>query len=280
MINRVYMGVLVKPMGCLQTTAVTSEILVLQSLQQTATLLPLEFSTGTVLYVDKCNIVWKISKDLDNDVAQLIHANNTLIMSLPACSFILAPTATEQLSESVVCTCIPFAGPDLFEWIQTPFSWEQAVVYLVDIAKGITWLHKHKVGHGDIKPENVVVGKATAQLIDFDFSVSFENWHYSGTRYYMVPLDIVKSWKTDNSTSSQRMDVYAYGKTILTVLYFYSYHTSPKRTRWINKRYITKEDRHTYTGKQAIWADLAFLYCSQIPPTCIMKDCSKLNLSL
>tara|TARA_B110000091_G_C13728066_1_gene437767 strand:+ start:294 stop:1061 length:768 start_codon:yes stop_codon:yes gene_type:complete len=254
-------------MGCVHTNALTPDVLVLQHLEKTATLLPIDFSLGTQVYVDNCNVAWKICSTGFTDTAQTIQANNTLIMSLPTCPYILAPFAAELLSTTVVCTCMPFAGPDLFEWLQTPFSWNQAVGYLVDIAKGIRWLHQHNIGHSDVKPENVVIGTDNAQLIDFDFSAPFEDWKYCGTKYYMPPPTIVKRWH--KQSIAKRMDVYAYGKTILAVLFFYSVHTSQKTAKWLYEPYITESSKHQYTGKQEKWANLAFKYCRKVPPTTI-----------
>ena len=249
-------------MGCVHPTTLTPDVLVLQHFEKTATLLPIGFSTGTQIYVDNCSVVWKISRKTDPAAVQRIHTKNTLIISLPACPYIRTPTSVKKLTKKVVCTCTPFVGPDLFEWIQTPFSWDQAAAYLEDICNGIRWLHRHNIGHGDIKPENVVIGTNNAQLIDFDFSGPFKDWKYCGTPTYIAPLEIVKEW----NHISRRMDVYAYGKTILVVLFFYSVHTSSKTARWLYEPYISELSRHTYTGKQKKWGDLAFQCCRKVPP--------------
>jgi|TARA_B110000858_G_scaffold198353_2_gene264213 serine/threonine protein kinase len=170
---------------------------------------------------------------------------------------------------------MPSAKIDLFEWVQQPFSWETAAGYLTDVARGILWLHRHGIGHGDIKPENVVIGTENAMLIDFDFSVPFKEWHYCGTPYYIAPGNLIKKWKGPNCDISRRMDVYAYGKTILTVLYFYMEHSSEKTSDWFRKPYIAKNCQHGYTGQQQVWGDLAFECCRQVPCLEILEHIDK-----
>lgn len=258
-------------MGCRQTTAVTAvtaDMIVFRHLQQHTTVLPLSTTSETQLYVGTNNLLWKICTDQNPIVLQQLHRNTTVMMALPSSPYILAPIACEQLSDHVLCTCMPYARTDLFEWIQTPFDWDIAEQYLKEVAHGLCWLHRMGFGHGDVKPENIVLGAEHAMLIDFDFTVPFNDWCYSGTLHYNLPLAVVRQWTESNSVKSRRMDVYAYGKTILSVLYAYRCHRQRSSGNcWLYETWIPEMTHHDYVGQQKMWADVAFQCCRRQPPT-------------
>mmetsp|Transcript_9502 Transcript_9502/g.16645 ORF Transcript_9502/g.16645 Transcript_9502/m.16645 type:complete len:276 (+) Transcript_9502:236-1063(+) len=65
--------------------------------------------------------------------------------------------------------------------------------YVVEVARGIKYLHQRNIMHGDVKPENVVIGNdGVAKLIDFGLARQFESKDekvvtQGGTLLYAAP---------------------------------------------------------------------------------------------
>ncbi len=99
---------------------------------------------------------------------------------------------------------------------------------MLDVARGIEYLHSKNVIHRDVKPENILISGGTqtvAKLTDFDLSKFLEGEYDDtsvmttdvGTRAYKAP----EFWKrtADGKLNYHRnVDVYAMGLTFLAMI--------------------------------------------------------------
>lgn len=98
----------------------------------------------------------------------------------------------------------------------TPFSYQQKVVYLVQIAEALAAIHAQNMIHRDIKPENLIIdAKDTVKLVDFGVvSVPESQLTASGcligTPYYLSPESFVSSSKTDHRSDIFSLGIVAY----------------------------------------------------------------------
>ena len=85
---------------------------------------------------------------------------------------------------------------------------------LVDVAKGMIFLHSSNLVHGDVKPANILVDENYhCKVADFGFSREMGAVAFGGTPEYMAPE--VLDDATDQTTAA---DVYAYGISIWQIV--------------------------------------------------------------
>ncbi|XP_063002463.1 calcium/calmodulin-dependent protein kinase kinase 1 [Elgaria multicarinata webbii] len=113
-------------------------------------------------------------------------------------------------------------GPVMEVPCDTPFTEEQARLYLRDIVLGIEYLHYQKIIHRDIKPSNLLLGDdGHVKIADFGVSNQFEGndaqlSSTAGTPAFMAPEAISESGK---SFSGKALDVWAMGITLFCFVY-------------------------------------------------------------
>ncbi|KAI6155408.1 kinase-like domain-containing protein, partial [Pisolithus tinctorius] len=91
------------------------------------------------------------------------------------------------------------------------------VLQLLDIARGMNYLHSHGIAHGDLKGENVLIsGSGRALVTDFGFSrllnpppILDVDPPRGGTLPWMAPE------KLDTRAVTREADVWAFGMTAL-----------------------------------------------------------------
>jgi serine/threonine protein kinase len=123
-------------------------------------------------------------------------------------------------------------------FMQTPLyaamTFDGRVSLCRDIAEGLAVLHKHRVVHGDIKPDNILIFEADekdtsvakafglrAKLADFGFSVGFSGC--DGTDRFSLkgrtwPWNDPEWNKPRTWTQLEKSDVFSYGLLVWTLL--------------------------------------------------------------
>ncbi|KAL5707428.1 hypothetical protein ACHQM5_018330 [Ranunculus cassubicifolius] len=115
----------------------------------------------------------------------------------------------------------------LDKWIfhpkqQSILSWETRRKIILDIARGLTYLHekcRNKIVHMDIKPENILLDEDfNAKVSDFGLARFIERDENQvittmrGTRGYLAP-----EWLL-NRKISEKVDVYSFGIVVLEIM--------------------------------------------------------------
>lgn len=106
-------------------------------------------------------------------------------------------------------------GESLAERVQTrgPLPLEEGVRYLREVAWALAYAHARGVVHRDVKPENIMIERATARAIVTDFGIAHAqhqkrltmDGHVLGTAYYMSPEQV------NGEVLDGRSDLYALG---------------------------------------------------------------------
>lgn len=115
-------------------------------------------------------------------------------------------------------------------------SEHSALKYISDIAEALSYLHKQKVMHLDVKPSNIMLdSRGRAVLIDFGISKRYD---HDGGQTSSTPVGISKGYApmeqynlSGVSTFSPETDIYSLGAT----LYFLLIAQSPKEANVINE---------------------------------------------
>ena len=101
-----------------------------------------------------------------------------------------------------------------------------------DIAKGIEFLHKNKIIHGDIKPQNILIYNDIAKLSDFGLSC-YENF---------IPFKLLYTldYRPPEKLYCRKSDIWAYGCTLYEI---YKINQNKHLLSLINFCIINKEKR-------------------------------------
>ena len=124
-------------------------------------------------------------------------------------------------------------------------SEHSALKYLSEIADALSYLHKQKVMHLDVKPSNIMLdSRGRAVLIDFGISKRYD---HDGGQTSSTPVGISKGYApmeqynlSGVSTFSPETDIYSLGAT----LYFLLIGQSPKEANVINEEGLGELPKH------------------------------------
>eukprot|EP00798_Chlamydomonas_sp_ICE-L_P028505 gene28505-31662_t len=96
-----------------------------------------------------------------------------------------------------------------------------ALRYFRDMLKALEYLHSHKVVHGDLKPENVLMGAAgDLKLSDFGCSKVFATGNEYLSRCNGTPAFLAPEMMKPNSRyKGQPADIYALGTCLYTLIF-------------------------------------------------------------
>ncbi|WP_266221797.1 serine/threonine-protein kinase [Paraliomyxa miuraensis] len=141
---------------------------------------------------------------------------------------IMAPMTSEHLVRALDYGELPDGSPyfvmdmvrgkSLRHWLSRErLPMWRAVAIGAEMVEGLVEAHKRGVVHGDIKPENVVIGEDDdkARLLDFGLAqtTATEGEDIGGTPHYMAPEMLF-----DEAPTSVRTDVYAVGVVLYEML--------------------------------------------------------------
>ena len=158
---------------------------------------------------------------------------------------------------------------DLFNFTHKPFNLNRVLHRMQDIVQSIAFLHSKGLAHRDIKPENIVIGPKHFRLIDFDFTSPLVTYTRCGTSYYICPQSICDEWTCSTQEYSTRCDIYAFGKTIVSIFYYAVLVNVVKHHDFIEsvfkKQGVLDKTDNPFKGLARKWFDVALQCCQKIP---------------
>jgi serine/threonine protein kinase len=143
---------------------------------------------------------------------------------------------------------------------------------VINLIKGLEWLHSHNIAHNDIKPENILCNKDTGEIKYIDLGLGCLNScmiAFAGTPGYMSPLMAIKQQEMDMSpvtlNDAKANDMYALSVTINT-LYSNSVPDKYQDIVWTMKaeyysvtiKDIMKKMNLTISKSKGFWSWLGF----------------------
>ena len=118
-----------------------------------------------------------------------------------------------------------FEGESLMDKVKEsgPLSEEEALRYIRQVARALSYIHKKNTLHFDVKPSNILInGDGDAVLIDFGVS---KHYDAAGNQTSSTPVGISKGYapleqyqQNEIDTFTPATDIYALGATLYTLL--------------------------------------------------------------
>ena len=178
------------------------------------------FNTGkSFFYTDRLKRLWKMRKEPNKEELMSTYHNNFRVFLLPETNVLLKPTGVFHVKKGIIAITMPLAMTDMFEMLHENTNFSCITNGLVQISNAITWLHQHGLAHRDIKPENIAYHQGRFKLIDFDFCSPLEDFTHCGTTHFMCTKEMTYKWNCSAVKASKRVDIYAFGKTVLVTIW-------------------------------------------------------------
>lgn len=108
-------------------------------------------------------------------------------------------------------------GRAIFEGSGPPGGIGEATAqsFFIDVLKGLVYLHNHRIVHGDIKPENLLIsGDNRIQICDFSRSWTFENNNDELRRSPGTPVFTAPECCSGLPYNGKAADIWALGVTL------------------------------------------------------------------
>ena len=221
----------------------------------------LNTTTSTIWVDKKRDIVIKRKKRARPKEIKHTVENNNRIQNMLQHDNILAPMRIDQSENGFVFIFMPRASTDLYEITHSGFNLKSVLYHMHGIRDAIHWLHAHDIAHRDVKPENIVYHDNRLKLIDFDFCFPLSASIYCGSECYMY-----KSVLNEPENDSRRKDVYAFGKTILSILV----NSNIEHRKYIWELYqapsLNCYEECLFNNDIDKWVAIACECCASIPP--------------
>lgn len=125
-------------------------------------------------------------------------------------------------------------------------------IIVYGIASAMNYLHKHKILHNDLKPENIILNdQFNPIIIDFGFSKYFNdnessNSGISGSPYFMAPELFLDEEEEEEEKNISKIDVYAFGVTLLSLF------TTKYQFQGVQPRTISQLINRVINGKRFV----------------------------
>ena len=231
------------------------------------------FTTGkSTFFMDKRKNLWKIHKEPNESDALGMFKNNTAVMNMPTHPNLCHPTKVIAHDSHTTIVCMRLAERDLFDIISNPFDWSFVQKQLYGIVSGIEHLHKHGRAHRDIKPENIVLDRSRLCLVDFDFAYPLGTPAFCGTEYFKCSAKFAASWKCSAPELARKMDVYAFGKMVLSIFWQASAQKVIGNARFVFNLFhaeFAESTKHPFSGVPTWggWMNVAIRCIAKVPPS-------------
>jgi serine/threonine protein kinase len=216
----------------------------------------------------KTGRLWKIHTESSAMEIGQMFKNNRFIALMSLHEHILKPIQVVHVSATSIAIVMPHASEDLFCILVKPFDFSWVSDQLMGIANAIHCLHSSGRAHRDIKPENIVKHEGKLKLIDFDFCYPLSMLAHCGTPYFSCPQTMTGNWLVSVEEKSKKMDVYGFGKLIMSILWCGSADAQHRRFAFetFHKTFVTSS-AHLYTGSRGQWCSIALLCLMSEPPS-------------
>lgn len=251
-------------MGCFISHRSELEYLVGESLNYK----PDVSNETTAIYISSDKILWKVCTG-EPAVIRQTFLNNYRVKRLTHSQWLVQPKQLFKLSETKLAISMVCYSTDLFNFTRKLFNLNRVLDGMQDIAEAMAFLHSKGLAHRDIKPENIVIGLKYFRLIDFDFTSPLVTSARCGTAYYICPRRICDEWKCSTREYSIRCDMYAFGKTIVSIFYYAALVNAVNHHEFIvtvfKKQGVLEKIDNPFEGNQRKWFDIALQCCQKIP---------------
>lgn len=113
-----------------------------------------------------------------------------------------------------------YCGTDMVDITnkQNTFSFEQILLWFINIAKGIKCMHDNDYAHLDIKPENITILNDDARLIDFGLSYKIKPGE--NEIFKRGTVDFIAPEMGSPNIDYKKCDIYSLGRTIAIIIYY------------------------------------------------------------
>lgn len=252
-------------MGCCQTAAIHCPK---ETPPQSALRLKYLDTNKSKFYLETTDKLWKIHTESSAYEIGHMFKNNRFIASIRTHKYILRPIKVVHLTATSIAIVMPLASEDLFGILSKPFDLSWVSDQLMGIADAIHCLHDSGRAHRDIKPENIVKHEGKLKLIDFDFCYPLSMLAHCGTPYFNCPKTMTENWLVSVEEKSKKMDVYGFGKLIMSILWHANAPRPHRRFAFktFHQTFVTPS-AHLYTGLWGQWCSIALLCLISEPPS-------------
>ena len=233
----------------------------------------------STFFIDKRKHLWKIHKEPIESDALGMFQNNTAVMKMSVHPNLCHPKKVIAHDSHTTIICMQLGERDLFDIISNPFDWSFVHKQLYGIVSGIEHLHKHGRAHRDIKPENIILYRSRLCLVDFDFAYSLNTPAFCGTEYFKCSKEFTASWNCSVSEMARKMDVYAFGKMVLSIFWQASAqkaignaHKAIGNARFVFDLFhaeFAESTKHPFSGVPMWtgWMNVAIRCIAKVPPS-------------
>ncbi len=130
-----------------------------------------------------------------------------------------------------------------FNYDKQPFPLVQRFDILIDVAKGLKYIHDHSIVHSDLYPKNILISQNQAKICDFSESFQYpakniDTFEWSTGMTYMSPELFFAPEK-----ASLKTDIFSMGVTIRMCIAG----TARYNSWWVDKTLLRRPGNYSFT---------------------------------